>query len=92
MTTFRACYYVARDGQSDILLTSEDQAHLPDADLLAAAMAEADDTGLPQFLVDQSHADAEYKRHLGDDDHETLSLDMARELVRQQLRIGDYTD
>jgi hypothetical protein len=40
-TTFRAAYYVPADGQSDVCLTTEDQAHLSDAELLAAAHAEA---------------------------------------------------
>jgi len=44
--TFRACYLVAADGQSDTLLTDESQAHLPDADLTDAAVAEAVNAGL----------------------------------------------
>jgi len=40
-TTFRACYFVAADGQSDIVLTSEEQAHLSDAEMIEAAVAEA---------------------------------------------------
>ena len=45
-TTFRACYFVAANGQGDLCLTSEDQAHLTDAELVAAAVAEARDAGL----------------------------------------------
>lgn len=39
--TFRACYLLAADGQSDVLLTTEEQAHLGDAELVEAAVAEA---------------------------------------------------
>jgi len=45
-TTFRACYFVAANGQSDIALTSENQAHLSDAELIEAAVAEAHAAGL----------------------------------------------
>lgn len=45
-TTFHACYFVAANGQSDMCLTSEDQVHLTDAELIAAAVAEAHDAGL----------------------------------------------
>ena len=41
MTTFRACYFIAADGQSSVLLTDETQATLTDADLIEAAVAEA---------------------------------------------------
>jgi hypothetical protein len=43
-TTFRAAYWT--DGQSDVLLTTEEDAALSDADLLAKAHAEADELGL----------------------------------------------
>lgn len=46
MTTFRACYFVAADGQSDVLLTTEEQSHLSDAELIAAAAVEAQGAGL----------------------------------------------
>lgn len=92
MTTFRACYYLATDGQSDILLTGEGQSHLSDDALLDAAMAEADSTGLPQHLVDISESKAEDERHLTGEDSEPLTLDDARDLIRRQLRIGDYND
>ncbi|WP_375455632.1 hypothetical protein [uncultured Methylobacterium sp.] len=40
-STFRACYFLAADAQSDVLLTTEEQAQLSDADLTEAAVAEA---------------------------------------------------
>lgn len=43
---FRACYYVAEDGQSDVLLTSEDHAHLPDDELIEEAVKAAYAAGL----------------------------------------------
>ena len=51
-TTFRACHFVAADGQSDVLLTSEDQAHLTDTELTEAAVAEAHNAGL---IGDEDH-------------------------------------
>lgn len=51
-TTFRACYFVAANGQSDMCLTSEDQVCLTDAELIAAAVAEARDAGL---IGDEDH-------------------------------------
>jgi hypothetical protein len=92
MTTFRACYYIAPDGQSDILLTNEEHATLSDDELLTAAMAEADQAGLPEFLVRESEAEAEGAfRGYGDPENvEVLTLKEARKLVRRQLCIGDY--
>lgn len=55
-TTFRACYFVAANGQSDMCLTSEDQAHLTDAQLIEAAVAEAREAGL---VGDDEHQVAE---------------------------------
>lgn len=40
-STFRAAYWVAADCSSDLRLTSEDQAHLSDEELMAAALEEA---------------------------------------------------
>lgn len=45
-TTFRAAYFVAADGQSDVLLTDETMASLSDDALIAAAHALADQVGL----------------------------------------------
>lgn len=45
-TTFRAAYWIAADRSGEVRLTSEDQAHLTDAELLAAAEAEAQAIGL----------------------------------------------
>lgn len=45
-TTYRACYFVSADGQGSMCLTSEDQAHLADAELIEAAVATAEDAGL----------------------------------------------
>lgn len=39
--TFRACYLLAADGQGDLPLTTEDQAHLTDAEMIEAAVASA---------------------------------------------------
>lgn len=44
--TVRAAYWVSNDGQSDILLTSEEQSDLPDEQLIDAAVALADDIDL----------------------------------------------
>ncbi len=41
MTTFRACYYVAPDGQSDMLLTGPGEVTLPAHELIEAAVTEA---------------------------------------------------
>ena len=41
MPTYRACYYLAQDRQSDIVLTGPEHAHLSDDDLIAEAIAEA---------------------------------------------------
>lgn len=46
MTTFRAAYFVTADGQSDVCLTTPEQSHLSDAELTAAAQAEAGAQGL----------------------------------------------
>ena len=40
-TTYRAVSYCTPDGQSDTVLTSPEQSHLSDDDLIAAAIAEA---------------------------------------------------
>jgi len=45
-TTYRAAYWVAADCSGDVRLTTEDQAHLSDAELMAAALAEAKANGL----------------------------------------------
>jgi hypothetical protein len=45
-TTFRAAYFIAADGQSDVLLTDETMAALSDEDLIAEAKALADQIGL----------------------------------------------
>lgn len=37
MTTFRAAYFLSFDKQAEVLLTSEDHAHLPDAELIKIA-------------------------------------------------------
>lgn len=37
MNTFRAAYFLSFDKQASLLLTGEDEAHLSDADLIAAA-------------------------------------------------------
>jgi hypothetical protein len=44
--TYRACYWVANDRQSDVVLTCEAQANLPDEDLLAIARRNAHEIGL----------------------------------------------
>lgn len=36
-TTFRAAYWIAADGQSDVLLTDEAMSSLPETDLIEAA-------------------------------------------------------
>lgn len=46
MATYRAAYWISEDKQSSVVLTTEDQAELPEAELLAAAQAEADSVGL----------------------------------------------
>lgn len=40
MNTFRAAYFLRTDKQGEILLTSPDEAHLPDAELIKIAEAE----------------------------------------------------
>lgn len=42
-TTYRAAYWT--DGNSDVVLTSEDQAHLSDAELIEIAKAEFAEQG-----------------------------------------------
>lgn len=44
--TFRAAYWIAADSQADVLLTSEEQKHLPDELLMAVAQSTAIDIGL----------------------------------------------
>ena len=43
LSTYRAAYWT--DGQSDVVLTSEGESHLPDADLMAIAQAELAEQG-----------------------------------------------
>jgi hypothetical protein len=81
-TTFRAAYFVAADGQSDICLTHEDQAHLSDAELIEAAIAEAHYSSLIGS-VDISTYD-----HEAMEDVEVLTSEQD---VRDGLRIGEYT-
>lgn len=45
MTTYRAVVYVAPTGDETVM-TGPDQSHLPDAELVEAAMREARDAGL----------------------------------------------
>ncbi len=40
-TTYRAAYWISDDRQGEIVLTTAEQASLPDDDLLASARAEA---------------------------------------------------
>jgi len=44
--TYRAAGWISADKQASVRLTTEDQAALPDAELLAAAKAEAESVGL----------------------------------------------
>lgn len=46
MNTYRAAAWYSADLQSSVRLTTEDQAHLSDEELMAAAMAEAEAVGL----------------------------------------------
>jgi|GEM_PF-3985022 len=46
MKPYRAASWVAGDGQSDLVLTSPEEAGLSDKDLLAAAMAEIASSGI----------------------------------------------
>jgi len=43
---YRACYWTSADGQAEVVLTSPEQAGLPDDDLRAAAIREAEHSGL----------------------------------------------
>lgn len=43
---FRACYFMSSDRQSELLLTSEEQADFDDEALVAAAVAEGQKEGL----------------------------------------------
>ena len=80
-TTFRACYFVTADGQGDICLTREDQAHLSDVELIEAAMAEARAHGLVG-----STARTEYGwETMQDDEIVTTEQD-----VRDGLHISEY--
>ena len=45
-STFRAAYWIADDGQSDVLLTDETMAGLSDDALIAEARAMAEQVGL----------------------------------------------
>lgn len=57
-TTFRAAFWTSTDGQSEILLTSEEQASLSDEDLMAAAKTEMDSVGWPtEMAVDETGAE-----------------------------------
>ena len=77
--TFRAAYFVTADGQSDICLTSEDQAHLTDDELIEAAVAEAHNAG----LIAESDEDA---AHDEDAPHFVTEAEL-----RDGLHIGEYT-
>lgn len=66
MTAFRACYYVALDGQSDVCLTNEDMAHLSDADLIEAAMAEARSSGLIGDVTGLGEEEVRDHLHIGE--------------------------
>lgn len=81
-TTFRAAYFVAADGQSDMCLTSKDQAHLSDADLIEAAMAEVREQGLLATPIR-----VEYDHESGED----VKVYQTEQDVRDGLRIGEYT-
>lgn len=63
-TTFRAAYFLANDGQSDMLLTTEDQSHLSDADLIEAAVAEARNAGLVGDDADVQITEADLRNGL----------------------------
>jgi hypothetical protein len=43
---YRAAYWLSADRQASVRLTTEEQAHLSDDDLIAAALAEAEEAGL----------------------------------------------
>lgn len=45
-TTYRAAYWVAADGQSDVRLTTEEQSGMSDEALMAAAQACIAETGM----------------------------------------------
>ena len=51
--TFRAAYWIAADGQSDVLLTPEEMAGESDAVLMAEAERMIDETGLQREDGDQ---------------------------------------
>lgn len=46
MTTYRAAVWTSDDGQAETVLTSQEQAHLSDDDLIAAAELERLEIGL----------------------------------------------
>lgn len=66
MTTFRAAYYLTTDGQSDVCLTSEDQAGLSGDQLITLAVAEARDTGLIGDVTGLTEDDIRRGLHIGD--------------------------
>jgi hypothetical protein len=45
-TTYRAAYFLSTDTQGEVVLTTETQSHLSDAELVAAAQHVAEDVGL----------------------------------------------
>lgn len=45
-TTYRAAYWISADRQATVRLTTDDQAHLSEDALMAAALAEAETVGL----------------------------------------------
>lgn len=45
-TTYRAAYWLSADRQGQLVLTSPEQSHLSDEELMAAALREAEENGL----------------------------------------------